>query len=151
MVELLIASAIIASSFVAILGIYATLSALSLRSLPKMQAAMIAEEGVEALRSMRDAGYTANIAGLSTSGTYYLVYSQATSRYSATTSTTVLDSKFYRTIQIANVYRDASYNIASSGTLDADTKRATVTVSWQDKNATSTYVLQSYLFNIFDN
>jgi len=151
MVEILVAAAIIASSFVAVLGVYASLSSLSLRSLPKLQAALLAEEGVEALHSMRDEGYNANIGNLSTAQTYYLAYIQNIEAYRATTTTTVIDSRFYRTFQIENVYRDGAYNIASSGTLDTDTKKATVVVSWQNNNATSTHTLQTYVFNIFDN
>ncbi len=151
LVEILVAAAIIASSFVAVLGVYANLSSLSLQSLPKLQAAFLAEEGIEALHSMRDGGYSTNIGNLSSVPKYYLVYAQNTEAYGATTTTTIIDSRFYRTVQIEDVYRDGAYNIASSGTLDADTKKATVMVSWQNNNATSTHTLQTYVFNIFDN
>lgn len=151
LVEVLVASAIIASAFVAIIGIYSSLSVFSVRALPRIQAAMLAEEGIEALRSMRDGGFDSHIGNLSISTSYHLHWSTASSSYSATSTVQSVDGTFYRTFTLSNVYRDGSYNIAPSGTLDADARLVTMNVSWWDRTATSTYTLQSYLSNAFNN
>ncbi len=151
LVEIVVGAAIIATSFVAILGIYTALTKLSIQALPKMQAAMVAEEGLEAVRSLRDAGYTSKLGALSSGTPYYLSWSTASSTFYATTTKSLVDNTFSRTMTVANAYRDASYNIASAGTNDANTKLVTITVTWSSGGATSTYALQSYVSNIFNN
>jgi Tfp pilus assembly protein PilV len=151
LVEVVIGAALIASSFVAIIGVYASLATISNRSLPRVQAAMIAEEGIEATRSLRDTSYASRLASLTNGTSYYLNWSTASSSYALTTTPAAIDSTFYRTVSVANAYRNSSYNLVSSGTLDTDTKLVTVTVAWNENNATSTYVLQTYLSDIFNN
>lgn len=151
LVEVVIGAAIIASSFVAVIGIYATLTRYSSRALPRMQASMLTEEGIEALRAMRDAGYASQIGTLNTGTNYYLSWSTASSTYIATTTPVITDTFFTRTITVANAYRDGSYNLATTGTNDTNTKLVTVTVSWLENNATSTHILKSYVSNIFSN
>lgn len=151
LVEVLIGVSIIASAFVAIIGIYTTLSTYSMRALPRVQAAMLAEEGIEAVRQLRDEGFTSKIASLNVDTAYHLAWSTASSSFIATTNTVPIDSTFYRTLVLSDVYRDGSFNIASSGTLDPTARKVTVNVSWRDRTSTSTYTLESYVFNTFNN
>ncbi len=149
--EVIVGAAIIATSFVAIIGVYSTLTKYSFQTLPRIQAAMLAEEGLEALRSMRDESYATRLSPLSTNTTYYLYWSPTLSKFMATTTSSSIDSTFTRTLTVQNAYRDGSYNLASAGTLDADTKLLTVSVAWMQGTATSTYVLKSYISDIFNN
>lgn len=151
LVEVIIGAAIIASSFVAIIGVYATLTRYSYQAVPRIQAAMLAEEGIEAVRSMRDTGYDANIGTLSAGTTYYLSWDSGASAFITTTTPSLIDGIFTRTLTVDNAYRNGSYNLATSGTLDANTKLVTIAVSWQERNATTTHTLMTYVSNVFSN
>src|SRR3989344_5524637 len=57
-----------------------------------------------------------------------------------------------RKITVENVFRDSNDNIdLSGGTQDPDTKKVSISVSWRDRNATTTINLSTYLSDIFDN
>lgn len=150
MIELLIGLGILVSAIVAMLASYGGLTKLSYRNTPRIQAAMLAEEGAEALRSMRDASWTSKIATLSNGTTYRLYWNG--SAWTATTSVVSIDNTFHRTFSVASVGRDSNYNIvASGGTTDTNTKKVTVNVSWRDGSSTSTKTVEFYLFNTFVN
>ena len=148
LIEIIIGTAIISATFVTTIGVYSSLVGLSGDALPRIQSSMIAGEGVQALRLMRDAGFSSNIASLTLDTPYYISWSQASSTFFATTTPVVVDNIFYRTFTLSNMYRDGSQNIASSGTLDPDGRLATVSVSFPKRNGTSTQVLQTYILNI---
>lgn len=151
LIEVVIGAAIIASSFVAIVGVYTKLTRFSFQALPRIQAAMLAEEGIEAVRAMRDAGYAANLGTLTSGTPYYLSWSTASSTFVATTSVVYVDNTFLRTMTLSAARRDGSFNLATSGTVDANTKLVTIDVLWLENNATSTYTLSSYISNVFAN
>ncbi len=150
LVEVIVGSAIIGSAVLATLGAYATLSKISYQNIPKIQAAYLAEEGVEVVRTMRDAGWSIKIATLSTT-TSYSLYWNGTS-WTATTTSSLIDGIFSRTFTLSDVGRDANFNILSSGgTYDSGSKKVSVTVSWPSSSGTSTKNMQSYIFNTFKN
>ncbi|HEY1037485.1 MAG TPA: prepilin-type N-terminal cleavage/methylation domain-containing protein [Candidatus Paceibacterota bacterium] len=151
LVEVLVASAIIMTSVVSIIGAYGGLTKLSLDNMPRIQSAMLLEEGAEALRLMRDSGWTAHIAPLGENAPYRFVWSAG--QWRATTSPALIDSKFSRTFTLAPVYRDATtYDIVQTGgTLDSGTKKATVSVSWNQKGVTTTQSIELYVYNTFNN
>ena len=150
-IEIIIGASIIAITFVLTISVYSSLLKLSGEALPRIQGAMIADEGVQALRSMRDDSFSSNIASLALDTPYYLVWSQASSSFFATTTPVVIDNTFYRTFTLSNMYRDGNQNIAPSGTLDFDGRFADINVSFQKRNGTSTQVLQTYILNTFNN
>ena len=149
--EIVVGAAIIAASFVAIIGVYSTLTKYSFQTLPRIQAAMLAEESLEAVRSMRDESYSLKVGSLSSNATYYLYWSSTASSFSATTAASTIDSTFTRTLTFTPAYRDGSYNLASTGTADADTKLVTATVTWLQGSTTKSYVLKTYVSDIFNN
>lgn len=129
-VEIIIAVFIVSASFFAVLQVGTlTLKAVQDRN-DKAKALMFAQEGIEAVRNMRDGGWTANISGLTFGSTYYLTTSG--SQWALTgTNPGALDGKFTRTIVLDNASRDINDNIVTvGGTDDPKTKKATVTVSW---------------------
>jgi Tfp pilus assembly protein PilV len=150
LVEVVIAATIIGTSIIFIVGVYGGMAKLSYRNTPRIQADMLAEEGIEAVRTMRDAGWTSNISTLSTTTTYRLAWTG--SKWQATTSVALIDNTFDRTFKVTDVGRDSNFNVVSSGgTYDAGSKKVTVYVSWQDSGATSTKSLEDYIFNTYSN
>lgn len=153
-VEVLIASAIIMTSVVSILGVYSGLTSISLRNTSKVQAGMLLDEGAEALRFMRDVSWNSNISPLTNGNTYWLYWDYSTSTYGwrATTTRITIDDQFDRSFVVSAVNRDATtFNIVSSGgTLDTGTRKATITTSWFDKTATSSKSIVMYLYNTYN-
>lgn len=151
--EVLVAVSIITSSILAIVGVYSTFLKQTFINTPAIQAAYLSEEGVEALKSMRDFGWTTNIASLTVGTTYRPYFNSALSRWQATTSTStaMVDNTFDRTFVLATAYRDGSDNLASSGSSDQNSRKVTVTVAWKGTNGTSTKTLMTYISNLFDN
>ncbi len=152
-VEVLVASAIIMSSVVAIMGVYSGLTSISVRNTAKVQAGMLLDEGAEALRFMRDVSWSTNINPLVNGTTYRLYWDYSVSNYGwrATTTQALIDDEFDRTFVLSSVSRDASNNIVTSGgTTDTGTRKATITVSWFDKTATTSKSIQMYLYNTYN-
>ena len=115
-----------------------------------LRAAYYLEEGMEALRAMRNESWTSRIGGLTASTTYYFVPTANSWTISAS-DPGKLDSIFTRTVIAQNVYRDGNDDISSPGTLDVDTKKFTVAVSWQSQCGAHTLTLDTYLANLFRN
>ncbi|MCR4322755.1 MAG: hypothetical protein NUV61_01565 [Candidatus Azambacteria bacterium] len=130
MLEIVIAIAIISASFFSVLQISTfTLKVMHERN-DKAKALTYAQEGIEAVRNMRDGGWTANIAVLTFGTPYYLTTSG--SQWALTgVNPGMLDGKFTRTIILDNVSRDINDDIVVvGGTDDPKTKKVTATVSW---------------------
>ncbi len=121
-------------------------------SIDKTQSALLAEEGIEVAKFLRDENW-ANIACASTTcGPYGL---QWDTTWSTTTSAEIIDEKFYRTLTIDRVCRNNStFAIASSCsgavTNDPNTKKVTISVSWSRNNATTTKTMATYLTNFHE-
>lgn len=151
--EILVASAIMMTSVVAIIGVYSGLTSISVRNTAKVQAGMLLDEGAESLRFMRDVSWASNIAPLADGTTYRLYWDYSVQNYGwrATTTQSLIDDQFDRTFVLSAVNRDSSNNIVSSGgTLDTGTRKATITVSWFDKTATTSKAIVMYLFNTYN-
>lgn len=150
LVEVLVASAII---LVVVVGLSATHSLYikaSLGNMNKIQATFLLEEGVEALKTMRDADFTSKIADIPLLTDKYLSFDG--SSWQSTDTNTLIDGKFERKFVLAEVVRDNfSDQISSSGTNDPNTRKATIYVSWQINGVTNTLSLATYISNIYDN
>lgn len=150
LIEIIIASSILLLIVVSIFSSYAISLSASAKNIAYLQSAFLAEEGVEALKNMRDWGFASNIAAL-TNGTAYRLEWQD-SQWQATTSKTFIDDKFDRTFSLQAVNRDESHNIVTSGgSVDAGTRKVTVSVSWNENGATTTKLMESYVSDIFSN
>src|SRR3989338_403871 len=149
LVEVVVATSIV---LVFLLALFAV-SNLYLRTVflntKSVKATFIAEEGLEALRFLRNVSWDANIATLSNDTDYGLVLDSGS--WEATTTNIYIDNTFERFAVLSAVYRDVFNDIVSSGgTLDPDTKLVTGTVSWNNGSATTTKVISTYLANILD-
>lgn len=148
-VEVLVASVIVS---LVLVGLHAT-TAQALRlvqqSAKRTQATFLMEETIEVLRSQRDAGWTSSIGTLSAGAQYFLAFNG--SAWNITTTNIFIDDLFERKFVIENVYRDANDDIAASGTLDPNTKKINVTVSWLAQTGTTTQSISTYITNLFQN
>lgn len=150
LVEALVAATIISIVLAAGIGAFMLAIRTSLGNAQELQSAFLAEEGLEAIRILRDNSWSSNIATRTSSSTFYIAWSGTT--WLATSSNQYIDSMFERSVIFYDVYRDANQDITTSGgTLDSNTKKVTVSVSWRTPSGTSTRALSMYLSNMFNN
>lgn len=115
-----------------------------------IQAAFLLEEGIEAIKVLRDSGWQSNIQPLSPSTDYYLEFSGAI--WKSTTTDLYIDNTFERKFVLSDVYRNTDDDISDSGTLDSNAKKVTVYVSWfLPGTGTTTKNISTYLINLFKN
>lgn len=128
-------------------------SAVSLRAmddaLNNVKASFLLEEGVEAIKILRDTSWSLNIAPLVSGNSNYLNFNGL--NWQTTSLNIFIDDRFERKFVLENVLRDVNYDIADSGALDANTKKFTVSVSWQEREGTTTKQISGYITNIFNN
>lgn len=115
----------------------------------KAKATLLAEEGLEAMRFLRDASWSSNIAARTAGSPYYLSWNNG---WAISSENIFIDSLFERRVAVADVYRDGAQNIvASGGSLDPNIRKVTVEVSWHSHGATTTRSVSTYLANVFNN
>jgi len=148
LIEIVIGSAIFALSILGISSYYQQALQVSQKTGKFVQAGFLLEEGMEIAKYFRDTSWT-NISGATPGATYYLSWNG--SSWATSTTNIFIDGIFERTLIIDNVNRDSNDDIVSGGgTLDAGTKKATVSVSWNDRGATTTKTISTYLTNFFN-
>ncbi len=152
LVEIMIGAAVMLALWVGVFWCFSIVTQFAERDTSYVQAGFLLEEGSEALRSIRDAGWTSNIAALTVGNTYYLTYNSTSNLWTSSTVNTFVESKFQRSFVLSSVSRDSNFNVVSSGgTVDSGSRKATITVSWKNGNATTSQILETYLFNDFNN
>jgi len=146
-VEIVVAVSIISIAFFTISQMSVIYLKQTIQNKQSLKAAYLTEEALEAVRSVRDQGWVANIQALTMESNYYPVISG--NKWILTSSNPgLLEGVYTRQIIVNNVSRDASDNIVSSGgTNDPDTKKITATISWDGKSTT----LTTYLTNLYNN
>ena len=127
-IEIIAATAIAAIFFTAMYE----LLIFSLRTVDKgvrqVEATYLSQEGVEAVRFMKNETWATNIAPLVNGTTYYPVISGNEWTLS-TTNPGPINGVYTRTAIFEAVNRDASDDISAVGTLDSDTRNLTVRVA----------------------
>ncbi len=147
LIEIIVGSAILTISLIAISTYFQKTLQLSQDSAKMTQASFLLEEGIEVAKFFRDTSWL-NISGLTSGASYYLQFNGT--KWATTSSNVFVDGIFERKLVIDNVSRDANDDIVSSGgTNDADTKKATVSVSWLGRSGTTTKSISTYITNIF--
>lgn len=146
LVEMVIVASVIGTTMLFMFGAIQNIIKLSARSIERVEAASLLEEGAEVVRFLRDTAWT-NISNLSNGTTYYPTWSGTT--WSLSTTANKVDNRYTRTVVFSPVYRDANNKIATSGTLDAGVKKVTVTVTWQTPSGQFTNTLPFYISQIF--
>lgn len=148
LVEVVIGTAIISAAILAASTAYSTYVSYALRHQRSVQAIYLIGEEIEAVTFLRDKGWTENIATLSNDVTYYIIWD---SYWKATTTPQYVDGQFLRMFSLSAVYRDGQDRIASSGTLDPDTRLVTASISYVDGKATTTDTMSTYITNLYGN
>lgn len=151
LVEILVAVFI----FTIVLGSLITASNMYLagaaENLKSIKGVYLAEEGVEAIKIIRDIGWD-NVSILSNDVDYYLYFDTSSSTnnfWGATSTPSYIDSVFNRTFKFDAVYRDSNGRITTEGgILDLYTKKVTVSVSWPSKSTITTKILSTYIADI---
>lgn len=151
LIEIVFAIGILTMSLVSVSMFYKKLLDVSQDTTRHIQSGYILEEGLEAIRLMRDASWASQILTLSTTTTYYFYWSGT--NWIATKTPQVIEDTFTRSFTVSDVYRDGSDNIASAGTYGTGTVKIRVSNVWMRKagrqNATDT--AETYITNLFSN
>jgi len=148
-VEIVIGVAIISASLFSLAAVAEISLRLTRISRENIKASFLLEEGVEAIKFLRDSGWSANIVSLTTGASYYLNFNGTS--WEAASVNSPIDGVFERSFVIEDVYRDASDDIAESGVLDPDTKKVSVFVLWNTQTGTVAKSISTYITNIFNN
>ena len=150
LVEIIIAVGIILIVFPAIFLVLLAATKSIHENIRNAEAVYFAEEGIEALRSIRNESWSANVSPLVIGTLYYPVISG--NEWALTTVNPGLINSFYaRTVTLGTVYRDADDTIAPSGTADTESRKATVSVTWQFGGTIKSVTLETYITNFLKN
>lgn len=150
-VEIIVAAAIILVLVGTVISVYNLYLSRVDETTATIKASYLLEEGVEATKTLRDDGWSNNIATLDHDTEYYLTFATSSSSWNTTTDPQWIDDSYKRWITLEEVYRDSEDDIASSGTSDDGTKKLTVHVAWEGLSGTSTKTTTTYITNMFDN
>jgi type II secretory pathway pseudopilin PulG len=147
LIEVVVGVTIIFITLTGLISAYNLFLEAALQNTKKVQAAYLVEEGLEAIRQIRDEDWDTNIASLNAGVSYGFDFNG--SKWTSTTSQSLIDGVFFREFGFEDVYRDVNDDISVAGDLDPDTKFFTVTISWSEKGATTTKSISAYMSKIF--
>lgn len=150
LVEIVVVVAMIGLTIFSLYELVVVSRAAQARELRRIQAVSLAQEGLEAVRIIRDQSWSANLASLSVGTNYYATLS-GSSWTLTTTNPGPIDGLYNRTIVFANVNRDANDNISTVGSEDDDTRQVTASVTWVERGNNRTVSLATYITNFLDN
>ena len=134
LLEIIVAVAIISGSLFALAEVSTLAVRITQAALVGQQAIFLAEEGLENARFARDSSWATLL---------------------ASSGVEIIDT-FTRATALENVYRrDADDDIIPANssdpkTLDPNTKKVTVTISWEGRKGTASTSLAAYLTNLFE-
>lgn len=149
LIEGVVAVAIVGTAFVALVGAFHLFLRAGLRTTPALKGLFLLEEGLEAVRSVRDRGWQTDITPLPLNTAHYLTFSGSQWTL-ATTPAPYVDGTYDRSVILAPVSRDGDGRIVSSGgTPDDGTRQVTVNISWWSGNATTTKTASLYITDLF--
>ena len=148
-IEILVVIAIIITALRSLLGLASFSLGVSTLIKQTNQANNLSQEVMEAVRNFRD-GTSWDIDGLGKLATSTDYYPQATgspSKWQLVQGTENIDG-FTRKVVFEDVMRDSNSNIVESGgTNDPNTKKVTVTVSWEERGRDHKLEIFTYLTN----
>ena len=131
-VEIVVAVSIFLVAIAAFIVSFDTLRSLDSHTEERTQAALLLEEGSEAVLLLRDLNWEENIAAATIGTTYYLHWDG--SNYLLSEDEVVISSKYLRTVVFSRVYRDGSGYLATSGSEDENTRRVQISIILEGNN-----------------
>lgn len=150
LIEIIIAVGIIVIVFPAVSLLLLVSTKSTHDNIRNAEAMYLAEEGIEALYSMRNKSWSAAIVPLAAGTPYYPLISLGEWTLT-TTNPGLVNSLYTRTVTLGTVYRDANDNIAASGTSDPEARKASVSVTWQSGGENKSVALETYITNFLKN
>lgn len=151
LIEIVVGVAIISIALVGIIASFNLYLKSGFTNTQKVKAVFLAEEGVEALRFIRDNGWTINIASLSTGVTYYFEFED--SIWKSTTTPEIITGVYSRSFVLDDAYRRVgdsdlvASTSPSSKAIDSEARLVTVQVAWGENNVVE---MTTYLMNLFE-
>ncbi len=110
----------------------------------------LAQEGMEAVRFIKSAGWSANILPLVNGTIYYPVIS-GSEWVLSTVNPGAINSVYTRRAVFSEVKRDVNDDINSLGTADPDTRKVTITVEWNETGGARNIAVETYISNFLAN
>jgi type II secretory pathway pseudopilin PulG len=152
LIEIIVGVAVVAASFLMLGNIAQLTVRLVDVGTERLQATFLLSEGIEAVRTMRDRGWTENIMPLSATTIYYLQFDAVKNEWATTTSAQILDGVFTRSFVLGEVERNAEDDIVSSGgTADSGTRRIDMKVEWDNRGRAYEESISTYITDLFNN
>lgn len=149
-VEIIIASAIIAVCITGIVGAIQIYLKIVHQNAREAQAVLLLDETSEALQYLRDQSYDTYIFQPVLNTTHTIMWNGT--GYELSTSTILLPYDMTRTVSFQEIRRDSSDDIVSSGgTVDPDTRKAVITISWPYQGENKTLSSEMLIHNLYDN
>lgn len=147
LVEIIIVTAIVTTALVGFLQTEVLSVKLLRNERENLEATLLAQETIEAVRSTRDESWTNKIATLINGTTYYPVI-QSGKWVLTTTPPPPVNGKYTRLVVFGEVRRNAQDQISPTGAVDAGTRRVTSRVTWG--SPTKQIELVTYLTNFLE-
>ena len=152
-VEIVVSAAIILLVGTVFTSVLTKTTFLSSKALRIVQTNSLLEEGAEVVKIIRENDWN-TISGYSLNTNYYMdfyPYNVNENVWMLSTTPNKVDNIFTRTVVFSSVNRDSNDDIVTSGgTLDARTKKVTVTVSFNVQGTTFSKSLVFYITDIFN-
>jgi prepilin-type N-terminal cleavage/methylation domain-containing protein len=161
LIEVIVACSIISFVVFGFVSISTKSIQISNKSLKQTQAIILLEEGVEAVKSIRDDGWS-NISSLSDNINYFLFFNTTSNKWELFTDSNSksgyipnypIDSIFSRTVVFSPIQRDSSTDdISNTGNMyfDENTKSVKISVSFNEQGDQIEKSLDLYISNIFE-
>jgi prepilin-type N-terminal cleavage/methylation domain-containing protein len=152
MIEVVIAIGIAVMFFLAIYEFILFSNKATLSGLRRVEATHLAQEAVEAVRTVRNnTGWDAGISPLISGDTYSLSLSGG-SWVITDVPSPLINDVFARTITFYDVMRDpVTSDISETGDIDERTRKIVVTISWNEKGTVYNEYLETYITDFLDN
>ncbi|MDP3710109.1 MAG: hypothetical protein Q8R29_00070 [bacterium] len=128
LVEIIIVTAIVTTALVGFLQTEVLSIKLLRNERQNLEATLLAQETIEAVRSIRDASWTNNISPLINGTTYYPIIQN--NKWVLTTTPPPLINGYTRLVILGEVRRNVLDQISPTGTVDAGTRLVTSRVTW---------------------
>ena len=147
LIELMVGLSVIFVALISLVTAYNFFLSVAGKNTETIKAGFLLEEGIEAIRSIRDEGWD-EFYNLPVDIEQQLTFNSI--GWDIATSSSLIDGRFNRAFIIKEIYRDGYDDIAEAGYLDNGSRKIEVFVSWFDKGATTTVSSDVILANIFE-